>query len=286
MEAGYGAEQQATRRARKLERLRREQDAGASTRAGVDDAIARQQQQLRAWSQGAEGERLVARAIGSVAPYGWTALHDVRWPGRKLANIDHIALGPGGLVVIDAKNWTGDVTLHDGVLRQNGYRRDREVEGVAQATAAVTALLAPQHRSATVAVICLAGQDDQEPVSCSGVTVVGRLQLAAFLTSLPPRLSPYDVADIGRHLIRELSVEIRPEAAVHPWKPGGRATLRRPAAPRATSPRQKRSRQTRSPGGRRRGSSALGMLLRLTLSVGGFWLLLQWLQGVTQSAGG
>jgi hypothetical protein len=158
MEAGYGAEQQATRRARTLERMRREQAADDDVRAEVDAAITRQQQQLRAWTQGAEGERLVARAIESLAPYGWTSLHDLRWPGRQQANIDHVAIGPGGLLVIDAKNWSGAVTVQDGVLRQNGYRRDREVEGVAQATAAVTALLAPQHRAVVAAVICLAGQ--------------------------------------------------------------------------------------------------------------------------------
>ncbi|WP_407923750.1 nuclease-related domain-containing protein [Arthrobacter cheniae] len=27
---------------------------------------------------------------------GWRMLHDVHWPGRPKANIDHIAVGPGG----------------------------------------------------------------------------------------------------------------------------------------------------------------------------------------------
>lgn len=200
MEAGFGAEEQASRRARRAAEKRKELAAGEAAGSAVAAELERIQRQQRAWSQGAEGERQVAAALEPLAQFGWTTLHDVHWPGRPQANIDHIAVGPGGVVIVDAKNWTGAVTLHNGALRQNGYAREREVEGVAQATAAVTVLLAPEHRASTRAVICLAGQD-QDPVTVGpGVTVVGRLQLAAWLATLPARLSPYDVADLGRHL--------------------------------------------------------------------------------------
>lgn len=205
MEAGYGAEEQASRRARRAAERRRELEAAAQAGSAVEAELTRLVHQQRMWAQGAEGERKVAAALEPLARFGWVALHDVHWPGRPHANIDHIAVGPGGVIIIDAKNWTGSVTVANGVMRQNGYSRMREVEGAAQATAAVTALLAPQHRAATRAVICLAGQD-QRPVTVGpGVTVVGRLQIAAWLATLPPRLSPYDVADLGRHLHRELA---------------------------------------------------------------------------------
>ncbi|WP_165372740.1 nuclease-related domain-containing protein [Pengzhenrongella frigida] len=147
----------------------------------------------------------VAQVLEGLAQHGWTVLHDVHWPGRAQARIDHVAIGPGGIAVIDARYWTGVVTLTDGVLRQNGHRRDRELEGAANAVSALTALLAPQHRSAGFGVICLVGLD-QEAVSAGlGLRVVGRAQLASFLAGLPPRLSPYDVADLGRRLSAALA---------------------------------------------------------------------------------
>ena len=209
MEAGWGAEEQATRRSRKVQRLRQERDADAAARSAVEAELERARRQQRAWAVGAEGERLVAATLETLAPYGWTALHDLHWPGRPLANIDHIAIGPGGVVVIDAKNWSGHVAVESGTLRQNGYRRDREVEGAAQAAQAVAALFQPQHRQGVHAVICLAGQDQTPTVCEPGVVVAGRLQLAQLLLSLPTRFSPYDVADIGRHLGRTLGEPAR-----------------------------------------------------------------------------
>ncbi len=46
-------------------------------------------------------------------------LHDRRVPGTR-ANIDHIAVGPGGVYVIDAKVVRGPVTLRRGGLLRPG----------------------------------------------------------------------------------------------------------------------------------------------------------------------
>src|SRR5947209_3482729 len=62
-------------------------------------------QQL-AWSAGIEGEEVIARLLAGL-PSGWYVLHDRRKESRKPANIDHIAIGPSGVHVIDAKNWSG-----------------------------------------------------------------------------------------------------------------------------------------------------------------------------------
>lgn len=247
---GAGAEEQASRRARRLARLREEAARGSE----VDEALLRKAlADQRAWSVGAEGERHVAEVLTTMARYGWTALHDVHWPGRPQANIDHIAVGPGGVVVIDAKNWSGTVTVRDGVLRQNGYQRARQADGVAQASAAVTTLLPPEHRTATRAVLCLAAQDQvAEPVQ--GVDVVGRWQLPELLLGLPPRLSVYEVADIARALQGELD---GPSMSGRPRK--GRATRR--------SGTSGRGRATA-----RRGPSVLGRFVRLALTLVGVWV--------------
>jgi hypothetical protein len=52
------------------------------------------------WEQGASGERIVGARLDRIA--GIEVLHDRRIPGT-LADIDHIAIGPGGAYVIAAK---------------------------------------------------------------------------------------------------------------------------------------------------------------------------------------
>ncbi|WP_136517803.1 nuclease-related domain-containing protein [Cellulomonas telluris] len=258
--AGYGAEEQASRRARRLARLREEEARGAAVDAEV---LRRAQQDQRNWSAGAEGERLVAASLASLERYGWTALHDVRWPDRQQANIDHIAIGPGGIVVIDAKNWSGRVAVAEGSLRQNGYSRASSAEGAGQAAAAVTALLAPQHRTAVRAVLCLAAQD-QAPTPVKGVDVLGRWQLPEYLLGLPHRLSVYDVADIARYLGTELD-RTRPSK---PRAPRGKNRTRQPA-------------QRRPAGRRKEGPGAA--LLRLVLTLGGLYLFLQFMMRLLEN---
>lgn len=222
----------------------------------ADDAVQRQIDQAvrrqRNYSQGAEGERLVAQTLGFVERYGWTALHDVHWPGRPQANIDHIAIGPGGVVVIDAKNWTGDVAVTNGVLRQNGYSRARETSAAADATAAVAARLAPQHRMAARGVLCLVAHD-VETTRIEATDVVGRAGLTEYLVHLPQRLSAYDVADIARHLHRELAGAKSPDAITSAYldRPAPVSRQGRSRAPREAMPpaarQQPRGRQTSRP---------------------------------------
>ncbi|MBI9113721.1 nuclease-related domain-containing protein [Sanguibacter suaedae] len=206
---GLGAEELASRAARRAARLREDQAMGAAADDVVEEQLRRAVRRQRSYSQGAEGERLVAQVLGHLERYGWVALHDVHWPGRPKANIDHIAVGPGGVVVIDAKNWTGDVRVTNGTLRQNGYSRTRETTSARDAANAVSARLAPEHRSSTHAVLCLVAQD-VAPVVVDGTTVVGRSALAAHLVGLPPRLTAYDVADVARALAADLAGDRSP----------------------------------------------------------------------------
>ncbi|MGH8967131.1 MAG: nuclease-related domain-containing protein [Actinomycetes bacterium] len=86
------------------------------------------QRRAELFEQGAEGEAATARVLATLPP-GWTAIHEVRWPSRRLANIDHVLVGPGGIFVIDSKNWSGRVSVDNGQLRQNGRSREKAVAG-------------------------------------------------------------------------------------------------------------------------------------------------------------
>lgn len=61
------------------------------------------------WSKGAEGEQATADALAPLAAAGWRILHDLRAPDG--GNIDHLAVGPPGVAVIDTKNWASPITI-------------------------------------------------------------------------------------------------------------------------------------------------------------------------------
>ncbi len=60
-------------------------------------------QHEQSWREGARGERKTAeRLVKGLAKTGVVLLHDRRTPGSR-ANIDHLAIGPGGVTVIDSR---------------------------------------------------------------------------------------------------------------------------------------------------------------------------------------
>lgn len=139
------------------------------------------------FEKGAAGERAVQHALTEL-PCEWTVFNDLRWPGRVRANIDHVVIGPGGVFVVDAKNWTGTLSVTGGVLRQNGYRRTTAVEGVRAAVADVAALVPPLPPQFFVPVLCFAG-DAKLDASVEGVAVCSVGRLVEYLLSRPAVLS-------------------------------------------------------------------------------------------------
>jgi hypothetical protein len=64
----------------------------------------------RAWRRGAVGERRTARLLDPLERHGWAVLHDLAVPHSR-ANIDHLVIGPGGVFVIDSKQYRGRLQL-------------------------------------------------------------------------------------------------------------------------------------------------------------------------------
>lgn len=254
--------------------------------AAVEEARVKLQhaeQQLYAWRQGAEGERRTGAQLAGLEGRGWAVLHDLHWPGRPFANIDHIAVGPTGVYVIDSKNWSGRVEVCGGVLRQNGHGRDRECEGVASATGAVAAFLEPQHRALATAVLCLVAHPTppQQPRACR---VVGLEQLVTTLTAGPARIAPGDVPRIAAYLRALLDGSRSPEQKTTAVFGGlgvapaeASATVRRrshrprrrpPVRRVAARPVQPRGRARAAGGGVAAGVVKLALIAALALYVG------------------
>lgn len=80
-------------------------------------------QQVRFWRQGADGEEETAALLQPLHRRGWKCLHDLACPDSQ-ANIDHLAVGPTGVFVIDSKKWrAGRVHVDDGRLHLDGDAR-------------------------------------------------------------------------------------------------------------------------------------------------------------------
>ncbi len=149
------------------------------------EKAARLERSAELWQRGADGERATAAALDALPRQYWTVLHDVAWPGRPRANIDHVAVGPPGVFVIDSKNWSGAVTLGSGVLRQSGRSRASSVAGVEEAARAVAGLLLPTGAAVTRGVLCLTGEA-QVSGTAGAVVVCSVGDLSGYLLRLPP----------------------------------------------------------------------------------------------------
>lgn len=145
-----------------------------------------------------------AEVLDALEGDGWLVLRGLQRPGRRFSSIDHIAVGPGGVVVVDTRDWTGEVDVAGGVLRLAGRPLTRECDAAISAASAVTAWLEPQHRTAVMPLICLVNQDtpDRQPRAAATYSV---RDLPAVLRALPPRLSTGEVWAVADHLRRTLS---------------------------------------------------------------------------------
>jgi hypothetical protein len=184
--------------------------AGDSSRAEAERVRAKienLQRYLAAHERGAEGEQRTASALGSLGP-DWIQFHDVRWPGRRLANVDHVVVGPGGVFVIDSKNWSGSIAVRDGVLRQNGYNREPAVAGACDAAVAV-AELTGHYAPHVHPVLCFVGGQDmrgtaREVLVCSDDNVVDLLR------SRPAVFEPAHVLEVANRLDVQLTSATAP----------------------------------------------------------------------------
>jgi hypothetical protein len=148
-------------------------------------------------------------------PAPWTSLHDLRWPGRRYANIDHVVIGSSGVFVIDTKNWSGPIEVDGGVLKASGRNKAQVAESAADAAREVAALLPPAARTRTHPVICFV-KDEPLTGNVDGVFICSTANLVTFLTLRPPVFDADDVREIARALGPGLAAAAAARQAVRP----------------------------------------------------------------------
>jgi len=150
-----------------------------------------------AWRRGAVGERRTARLLGQLERHGWAVLHDLTVPGSR-ANIDHLAIGPGGVFVIDSKQYRGRLQLDASgklwhgrhplapALRAVGFEADQAAQ------------VLPDPGMAVAPIVAVHGaQVPWGKVVVDGVPIVSARRLPSMLRQLPAVLGPERVADLA-----------------------------------------------------------------------------------------
>lgn len=172
-----------------------------------------------AWKTGAEGEEALATHLAKTCP-DVLVLHDRRIPGRR-ANIDHLAIAPSGVFVIDAKRYKGKIEVRkpffgDPSLFIAGRNKTKLVEGLARQQEAV--------RSALTAAIpempvhgCFCFLNPAGQAGGSGLPLVRTLSINGFPLLYPRKLSKRlnavgALSDASRLEVAALLVAALPEA--------------------------------------------------------------------------
>jgi hypothetical protein len=150
-----------------------------------------------AWRRGAAGERRTARVLAALERQGWAVLHDLAVPGSP-ANLDHLVIGPGGVFLIDSKQYRGRLQLdQSGRLWHGRYPLAPALRAVSfEADQAALVLTDPD----VVVVPILAVHGAQVPwgkVVADGVPVVAARRLPSMLGQLPAVLGPERIAGLA-----------------------------------------------------------------------------------------
>ncbi|MFD2840075.1 nuclease-related domain-containing protein [Populibacterium corticicola] len=152
------------------------------------------------YAKGTEGEHIIAEKLSWLTDNYWV-LHDQPWPGRPQANIDHIVVGPTGITIVDAKHWSGTLTLDGRGLRQNGRPRGSAITSVRAQVEALKSLTQslPLADAAEIPVQgVLAFTSDSGPHGENlGVSVTNADLLCETICAFPQRIAPAAVAQVA-----------------------------------------------------------------------------------------
>jgi hypothetical protein len=165
-----------------------------------------------AFRRGGLGEKAVAESIAKRTDDGTVlTLHNRRMPGGR-GDVDHIAVAPSGVSVIDAKDITGTIRVHrpwfgDAKLLVNGRERTKLIDGLErQLTAVDGALKTVGHDDVSLqGVLCFTKADVPliGTLHMRGHLLIYRRALAKRLNADGP-LDPPKIATIAHALAKAL----------------------------------------------------------------------------------
>ncbi|MFF7726674.1 UvrD-helicase domain-containing protein [Streptomyces sp. NPDC008001] len=184
------------------------------------------QWEVRNWEAASEGERKVAAKLQVLTRRGWRLLLDRRWPGTRSANVDMLLVGPGGVFVIDVKNWRHAPEAAGGHLTAGGRTYDREVEKLLKVTELAENAVSARNLSpvAVQPLMVFAGRSVSARLGT--VRLLGEREVTPALIAERVRLRPFEVKAVADHLeqvfrdYEDTSARTGPAAPPAPPAPG------------------------------------------------------------------
>jgi hypothetical protein len=155
----------------------------------------------RAWRDGARGEQATARLLRRLHRHGYVVFHDVAIPGTP-ANADHLLIGPSGVLLVDSKRYTGQVTQSaDGRVWHNHYPMDHTLRALRLETQAISAALRVRVRP----VMCVHhAQVAHGGLVAGDVEILPAGRLRSMLRNRRQRLGEAEVAALVTHALSVL----------------------------------------------------------------------------------
>lgn len=139
------------------------------------------------WSQGAQGEESVGRVLAGLEAEGWFAIHDVSL-GR--GNVDHVAIGPGGIFAIETKSHRGRIPIDriDRHWLKQAYAERKLLERITGMRAEALLVFSEAYLVGSV------------PARREGVAILPARMLAGFLERRRPILSTEEARKVAERL--------------------------------------------------------------------------------------
>ncbi len=180
--------------------------------AGVAKFFHEDKQSTTSYAKGAEGERRAADFLEHIVGARGVVLHDRKVPGTQ-GNIDHLAIVPSGVWIVDAKKYKGKVEQRDagGLLKKDlrlyvgGRDRTKIAEGLGWQVLAVAKVLKDTNTPIHPALLFVGSEWGlfAKPFQQSGALVAPPKKLEALIAA-PGPLSGSVIDGVARTLAREL----------------------------------------------------------------------------------
>ncbi|MEU0948846.1 UvrD-helicase domain-containing protein [Streptomyces canus] len=204
MAAGGSASRRA-QEARRQERLLREQWNAA-------------RQEAHRWEAASEGERRVAAQLLVLTERGWRLLVDRRWPGTRAGNVHMLLVGPGGVFVLDIKNWRTAPETSGGRLSAGGEDREEHARKVLAMSRTVEGAVASLGLSPVAVQPLMVFAGRRVDATLGLVRLLGEHEVGPVLMKEPRRLRPEAVRAIA-DLLERAFPEYEASTVAKPEKP-------------------------------------------------------------------
>jgi len=155
----------------------------------------------RRFSAAASSERRLSSTLDVLESRGYTLLADRRWPNSRKAQVDFIMVGPGGVFVVDAKQWR-DVHIAAGhVFRDqddvtDDFARIADLADSTRTTLAELGLAPGEVHAYAV----FTNQRSMKPIDLFGVTLLSESDVITSISRRGTRLTAVQVRDVANAL--------------------------------------------------------------------------------------